>query len=106
MLCSPALFDPSSIPPRRKFDCCVLKPSKSLKPHIIRRRPPEEAKSGIRPKAEFVISAGDVIRNVDEALQPQRRLVTLLGRHVTLTAATEEVKESRALAEEVPKAVG
>ena len=66
----------------------------------------EEAKSGIRPKAEFVISAGDVIRNVDEALQPQRRLVTLLGRHVTLTAATEEVKESRALAEEVPKAVG
>ena len=80
-----------------------MKPSEPLKPHIIRHRPSEEAKSGIRPKAEFVISAGDIIWGVDEALQPQRRLVTLLGRHVTVTAATEEVKASRALTKRCQK---
>ena len=52
------------------------------------------------------IPAGDVIRGIGKALQPQMLSVKLLGRPVTVTAATEEVKESRALAEEVPKAVG
>ena len=46
------------------------------------------------------------MQRVGKALQPQTRLDEhCLGRPETVTA-TEEVKESRAVAEEVPKTVG
>ena len=61
---------PRPFPPRRTFNCCVLKP---IKPCIIRRRP-------------CLIPAGDVIRGIGKALQRQRRLVSLLG--LPVTAAT------------------
>lgn len=66
--------------------------SKQLKPRITRRRPSEEAKSQI-----CLTPAGDITRGFSKALHPHRRLVTLLGWPVTVAAATEEVKASRAL---------
>ena len=78
------------------------------KPGIIRRRPSERAKRRMHPKAEFVVPAGDVIRGIGMALQSQRRLnKRYYGRPVSkATAATGRVKESRAVAEDVLKAVG
>ena len=96
----PHLFDP-----RRTFICCVLTTIEAAEATYM---PSERAKRRIRPKAEFIVPAGDIIWGIDKALQSQRRFDKhCYGRPVsTVTAATGKVKESRAVAEEVPKAVG
>ena len=58
---------PCPIPPHYTFNCCVFSQTKPPKLCIIRYRPSEGAKRRIRPKVEFVIPAGDVIRGIGKA---------------------------------------
>ena len=99
---------PRPFPPRRAFNCCVFTAIESAKATYYKTRAVGKGQAPNTPTAEFVVPAGDVIKGIHKALQPQTRLDKhRYGRRVsTVTAATEEVKESRAVAEEVPKAVG